>query len=137
MVQHWNQTLHELYCALYLTHFLPEDHTAPVIAEALQASLVEWNLTENSLVCLTTGSGANIKAAATNLNWTQISCFGHNLHLAKTKAINHGNRCTRAIGVVHKTVSSFSMNWKRHRELTKAQINLNLPQHSLVTVSYK
>ena len=45
---------------LLSTHFLPEDHTAPVIAEALQASLVEWNLMENNLVCLTTDSGANI-----------------------------------------------------------------------------
>ena len=119
------------------THFLPEDHTAPVIAEALQASLKEWNLQESNQVCMTTDSGANIKAAANLLSWTRVSCFGHNLHLAVTKAINNDHRCTRAIGVAHKVVSCFSLSWKRRRELTKAQINLNLPQHSLVSVSSK
>lgn len=82
---------------------------------------------------LTTDSGANVVAAANLLNWKWISCFGHNLHLAITKALNNDVRCSRALGVVHKIVSGFSLNWKQKRELTKAQLNLKLPQHSLVT----
>ena len=40
---------------------------------------------------------------------------------------------TRAIGIAHKIVSAFSTSWKRWRELTKCQINLNLPKHSLIS----
>ena len=119
------------------TNFLPEDHTGHVIAEALEATLEEWELSSNQQVCLTTDSGSNVIAATNILNWTRISCFGHNLHLAITKAIQNDGRCSRAIGVARKIVSSFSLSWKRRRDLTKAQINLKLPQHSLVTVSYK
>jgi len=36
--------------------------------------------------------------------------------------------------VARKIVSAFSLSWKRKIELSKAQVNLNLPQHSLVTV---
>ena len=59
--------------------------------------------------------------------------FGHNLHLAITKALNNDVRCSRALGVARKIVSGFSLSWKRKRELTKAQLNLRLPQHSLIT----
>ena len=83
------------------THFLPEDHTATILAEAMESTL--------------------------------LSCFGHNLHLGITKALNQDNRCTRALAVAHKIVSTFSISWKRRRELSKAQQNLNLPEHSLIS----
>ena len=114
-------------------HFLPEDHTAPIISEALKEILQEWNLDSQKQVSLTTDSGANIVAAANLLNWIRISCFGHNLHLAITKALNNDVRCSRALGVARKIVSGFSLSWKRKRELTKAQLNLKLRQHSLIT----
>lgn len=82
---------------------------------------------------LTTDSGANVVAAANLLNWKRISCFGHNLHLAITKALNNDVHCSRTLGVAHKIVSGFLLSWKRKRELTKAQLSLKLPQHSLVT----
>ena len=127
----------ELKSIALATHFLPEDHTGQVISEALEATLEEWGLSPDKQVCLTTDSGSNIIAAANILNWTRLSCFGHNLHLAITKAIQDDTRCTRALAVARKIVSSFSTSWKRRRELTKAQINLDLPQHSLITVSNK
>jgi len=116
-------------------HFLPEDHTAAIIGEALKETLAEWHLDSKVQVALTTDSGANVVAAANLLDWVRISCFGHNLHLAITKALNDDRRCSRALGVARKIVSAFSLSWKRKRELSKAQVNLNLAQHSLVTVS--
>lgn len=124
----------------FTVHFINDNwdiQSLSLSTHFLQASLKEWNLQESNQVCMTTDSGAHIKAAANLLSWTRVSCFGHNLHLAVTKAINNDHRCTRAIGVAHKVVSCFSLSWKRRRELTKAQINLNLPQHSLVSVSSK
>lgn len=83
-------------------------------------------------VCLTTDNGSNILAAARSLDWVRLSCFGHNLHLAITKAIAADSRCARAIGLGHKIVNSFSLSWKRRKALTKAQLDLNLPCRSLV-----
>lgn len=117
------------------TSFLPQDHTGENISEMLKSTMEEWNLKPTQQVCLTTDSGANIKAAANLLSWRRISCFGHNLHLAIMKAIDKDNRCTRALKVAHKIVSAFSVSWKRRRELRQAQIDLNLPQHSLISVS--
>ena len=90
------------------TSFLPEDHTGDVLAEAFTETLEEWNLCPTKQVCMTTDSGANIVAAARILKWTQISCFGHNLHLAITKALDKDRRCARALGVARKIVSAFS-----------------------------
>ena len=51
------------------------------------------------------------------------------------KAFSEDIRCSRAFGVCQKVMSAFSMSWKRRRELTKAQINLELQQQVLVSVS--
>ena len=98
-------------------HFLPEDHTAAIIGEALKETLAEWQLDSKVQVALTTDSGANVVAAANLLQWVRISCFGHNLHLAITKALNDDRCCSRALGVARKIVSAFSLSWKRKREL--------------------
>ena len=114
------------------TLFLPEDHTGMNIAEAMLTTLESWGLQPAKQVCLTTDSGANIINAASRLNWQRLSCFGHNLHLAVTKAINSDVRCTRALGLSRKIVSAFSNSWKKRRDLTKSQIEHSLPQHSLI-----
>ena len=117
------------------TCLLPQDHTASILGDALSETLEEWNLHPAQQVCLTTNSGANKLAAARNLKWTCISCFGHNLHLPIMKATDKDGRCAQALGVARKIVSAFSYSWKRRRELTRAQISLDIPKHSLVTVS--
>lgn len=114
------------------THYFPDNHTGQNIADAMEATLDSWDLSASNQVCLTTDSGSS---AARILKWSRLSCFGHNLHLAITKAFNDDNRCTRALGVCHKIVSSFSMSFNRRRNLTKAQINLGLEQRSLISVS--
>ena len=67
------------------------------------------------------------------LNWLHVPCFGHNLHLAITNAIKDDSHISRAIGVTRKLITSFSHSWKKKRDLTKVQTDLNLPHHSLRT----
>ena len=110
-------------------------HIADVLVDALEESMKEWSLNSKNLVCMTTDSGSNIVSAAKKLDWTRVSCFGHNLDLAITKALNKDKRCDRALRVTRKVVSAFSCSWKRRRELAKAQISLDIPKHSLVSVS--
>ena len=43
------------------------------------------------------------------------------------------SRIGRAMGVCKKVVSTFSYSWKKKKELTKAQRELKLPEHSLKT----
>ena len=43
-------------------------------------------------------------AAARNVCWTRISCFGHNLHLGVTKALDNDGRCERVLGIARKIV---------------------------------
>ena len=108
------------------TQFLPEDHNAENLGEAMTVTLECWDLDASNQVCLTTDNGSNIVKAASDLNWSRVSCFGHNLHLAITKALKDDRRCVHALGISRKIVSSISNSWKRRRELTKAQIDLKL-----------
>ncbi len=79
--------------------FVPNDHTADVLVDALEEVMSEWRLKASNLVCLTTDSGSNIVAAAKNLKWKRISSFGHNLDLAITKALTWDRRCGRALAL--------------------------------------
>jgi len=115
------------------THFFPESHTGQNIAEAMKSALEAWDLKAENQVCLTTDNGSNIVKAASDLEWLRLSCFGHNLHLAITKALNGDQRCVRVLGICRKIVSAFSQSWKRKQELTKAQLNLGIDQKCLVS----
>lgn len=117
------------------THFLPENHTAEVIADSLTTTLVLWELKAENQVCLTTDNGSNIKMTAEDLQWPRLSCFGHNLHLSITKSIDCDSRCSRALGLARKIVSAFHTSWKHKRELSKTLLNLNIPCRSLTSVS--
>ena len=114
--------------------FLPEDHTGDNIANALEGVHSSWNLHPSRQVCLTTDNGSNIVSAARKLEWQHLSCFGHNLHLAIGKAMND-RRCSRALALSRKVVSTFSMSWKKRRDLLQAQLDLKLRQKCLVAVS--
>ena len=74
--------------------FVPEDHTSPILAEAMKATLQKWELESIRQVASTTDNGANIVAAAEQLLWTRVFCFGHNFHLAITKALENDSRCS-------------------------------------------
>lgn len=117
------------------TLYVPENHTAETLADGMKEVLEHWNLAPSKQVCLTTDSGANIVKAARDLDWPWISCFGHNLHLAITNAMKDEPRISRAIGICKRIVAAFSQSWKRRRDLSKAQLELELPVKSLVSVS--
>ena len=116
------------------THFLPEDHTSGVLVDSLTTTFESWMLTAEKQVCLTTDSGSNVVKAARDLKWRRLSCFGHNLHLAITKSLDHDSRVSRALGLTRKIVSVFHCSWKCKRELSKSLLNLNIPDRSLVSV---
>ena len=114
--------------------FVPEDYTSKNLAPVLHSTLESWCLPENRLACVTTDNGTNIVAAMRILKWDRLSCFGHNLHLAITNSMKNDTRITRAVEVAHKMINTFAHSWKKRRDLAKAQVELKLPTHSLITV---
>ncbi|KAK1876960.1 Zinc finger BED domain containing protein 1 [Dissostichus eleginoides] len=117
------------------TRFIPDNHTANILAENLQSaqSLADWALEESKLACITTDNGANIVAAIRQLGWPWLNCFGHNLHLAVSHGLDSDkDRTARAMGVCRNLVNTFNLSWLKKRDLRKAQTEANLPQHSLI-----
>ncbi|KAJ8014498.1 hypothetical protein DPEC_G00040850 [Dallia pectoralis] len=98
----------ELKSRCLQTAFFPESHTAENIAEGLR------------------------EAALLN-KWTRLQCFGHRLHLAVENAVKKDGRIDRAVGVCKKLVSHFSHSWKASDALAKAQKEINLPSHCLIS----
>lgn len=119
------------------TSFLPVNHTADNITEALSVAFDEWSLDENTLACMTTDNGSNIKSAVVDkLKWPWLNCFGHNLHLAVTNSMTSvKDRTSRAMGLCHSLVTAFSHSWLKRRDLAKTQVELGIPQHCLILVS--
>ncbi|XP_076837705.1 E3 SUMO-protein ligase ZBED1-like [Brachyhypopomus gauderio] len=115
------------------TTFFPEDLTSENIATGMREAVAAWSLDEGRQVCITTDNAANmVKAAALN-KWTRLQCFGHRLHLAVENAVKNEERINRATGVCKKLVCHFSHSWKARVALEKAQKELNLPSHSLIS----
>ena len=97
-------------------------------------TLTNWSLDTVNQVCVTTDNGSNIICATSSrLGWNHLSCFGLNLHLAVTNSMKDELRITRAFGVCRKLVELFAHSWKKKRELSEAQVQLKLPNHSLVS----
>lgn len=118
------------------TRYIPQNHTADVLAEALQFALADWELDERKMACITTDNGANIVAAIRNLGWSWLNCFGHNLHLAVSHGLDSDkDRTARAMGLCRNLVNTFNLSWLKKRDLRKAQTETNVPQHNLVLVS--
>lgn len=115
------------------TLYFPESHTGKNLSEGLCDTLKSWGLKESQQVCITTDNGSNILSAVSMLNWTHLSCFGHNLNLAVTNSTKGDDRVARAFGLCKKIVSAFSHSWKKKQDLSAFQTSLNLPQHTLVT----
>ena len=112
------------------TQYLPEDHTAHNIKEALSETLHLWKLDRSHLVALTTDSGSNVKAACELLCCRRLSCFGHNLNFSVEKGLDE-RRVKRTLKICKSAVASFSRSWKKQRDLTQVQNEKNLPNHKL------
>ena len=65
-------------------HFLPSDHKATNIADALKDIQQTLKLPEEGQVFITTDNGAN--KCCKNLELQRLSCFGHNLNLGVTNS---------------------------------------------------
>ena len=116
------------------TLLIPQDHDANTLADAMVETLDNWGLVPCNQVCLTTDDGSSIVCAASQcLKWNFLSCFGHNLHLAVVNAMKDDQRVARAFGVCHNLVELFANSWKKKHELHEAQLQLKLPNHSLVS----
>ena len=73
------------------------DHMGQNIAIAFQDVLGNWNISMSRVTASTTDNGSNFVAAFGSIECEWLSCFGHNLNLALSKAIqmNHVQRCIR------------------------------------------
>ncbi|MBN3309591.1 ZBED1 protein, partial [Amia calva] len=113
---------------------MPESHTADYLADSLLESVKEWHVDERKMSCVTTDNRANFVAAIRQLNWPWLNCFGHNLNVAINNSLQKEKASTdRAFGVCRAINGAFSKSWPQRRELMKAQEELNIPHHSLIT----
>ena len=88
------------------TLFVPKDHNADNLNYVPTETLAQWNIEADQQVCITTDNGSNILCATTvRLMWTQLSCFGHNLHLAVVNSIKDESRVQHCLGLCRKLVS--------------------------------
>ena len=111
-----------------------EDHTGQNIAEAFQDILANWSLTPDNLVATTTDNGSNFVSALQILDWTRLSCFGHNLDLAINKSLV-STHIQRAVSRCHSLIELFNRSWKKSRDLYQKQRDLGLEEHNLIPVS--
>ena len=58
-----------------------------------------------------------LRAINTILNWKDLPCFGHNLHLAIGNALKDDRRVECTVAVCKKLVSSFSYSYKKKNEI--------------------
>ena len=93
--------------------------------------LNNWELLFECLIVSTTDNASNIVAAFRSLDWLRISCFGHNLDLAISKAL-HNDRVKSALARCHRLVELFHHSWKKCRDHCEHQEFLGLPQQKLV-----
>lgn len=109
------------------TYPMPEDHTGVNIADVVEDILELWNIEKSKLISLTTDNASNMKLAGTLLGVCRIPCFGHILHNAINYALNSDDKVEKAIAACRKISGRFGMSFKKKRELSKAQRELNLP----------
>ena len=86
---------------------LYNDHTGQNIAEAFQDVLANWNISMSRITSSTTDNGSNFVAAFTSIDCEWLSCFGHNLNLAVSKALQI-DRVQRCVRKCHSLIEVFS-----------------------------
>ena len=70
---------------------------------------------------------SHVLRTTARLTWMRLPCFGHNLHLAVINSTKEDPR-------VQRTVENLCLvSHTAGNDLTKAQSDLGLPQHALVT----
>ena len=92
------------HCSHFDTVPLFEDHNEQNIAECFKDILANWGLTPDNLVVTTTNNGLNYVAGLRILEWTRLSCYGHNLNLSINKSLTI-NRIQQAIKKCHALIN--------------------------------
>ena len=81
--------------------------------DAFRDVLDNWKLDPKILVATTTDNGSNFVCGMDLLQWTRVSCFGHNLNLAVNKALNVS--CVqRVVRKCHSLIEVFNTSWKKN-----------------------
>jgi len=93
--------------------------------------LQEWKISKESLCGITTDNASNMKKAFAEFPCVWLTCFGHNLNLAISKALKI-QRVESAVRACRHLIQGFSRSWKRKREFKKKQADLELPEHALI-----
>ena len=119
---HWIDSDWNLKSRNLGTRHVTENHTADNLAESMNDILSYWKLDETKQVAITTDNGANVKKACKDNSWTNVSCFGHNLHLAITNTLANESRVKRSLGTCKKIVAAIGTSRKRRRDMTAAQL---------------
>ena len=104
---HWIDSEWNLRFRNLGTKFVPEDHTAEQLGKAMKDMLEHWKLNAEKQIAITTDNGANIKKACKDIEWTNVPCFGHNLHLAITNTFKKCPEDWSCIGDLQKDRGSF------------------------------
>ena len=111
---------------------LPGSHTAEHLAEAITECLIEWEIQDSQISCVTIDNASNIvKAVDQLLKWPHLPCFGHTLNLA-VKAGLAIPRIHQAVSKCSHIVTYFRRSSKAAYLLKEKQIALGLPQHSMI-----
>ena len=140
----WSSLAHHGYIAVTI-HFINQNfemenflldtremlgsHTAENLAEELQAAVLnEWGLSSTNLAAVVTDNASNILCALSNLEWSNFGYFSHTLQLAVVEATSIPE-LSRALG---RLVSHFHHSLNSSYLLKQKQLDLHVPQHSLV-----
>ena len=111
---------------------LPGSHTAEHLAEAIKECLIEWEIQDSQISCVTIDNASNIvKAVDQLLKWPHLPCFGHTLNLA-VKASLPIPRVHQAVSKCSHVVTYFRRSSKATYLLKEKQIALGLLQHSMI-----
>ena len=131
LTAHYIDTSWKLHTKCLATSYLPESHTADIIANFLIETLDEYSIDRGKVVSITTDSAANMVAAGNNLIFQRFSCFGHILHNSINNTLNGDESIVDLTSAVRKIVSVFSYSFMYKRKLCKLQKDLNLPTNKL------
>lgn len=113
----------QLKCHCLESHFFPEDHKSENITEMFENMLQEWKISKESLCGITTDNARNMKKAFAEFLCVWLTCFGHNLNLAISKALKI-QRVESTVRACRHLIQGFSQSWKRKREFSNNRLSV-------------
>lgn len=112
--------------------FSGESHTAVNIEENLRVCFRKWRIEIGNISAMVTDSAANMKSAVTRLDITSVSCMVHSLQLVVNSGCLKQKSVANVVGTARRLVGHYHHSVLAKKSLTKAQNDLNIPQHCLI-----